>query len=250
MRTIITGTIHEGNFHVLNQIMRDFSSCIRYAYQRIKKYNITDQNEIKNSCKPRYMEKLNQRYVADAVLRAQTIEKNRIKREQERKSPIKVIFGGKRNWKKLQTGSLKKEEWHQIRDSELYSRGDRTKQGNPNIRVLSIPEGYKLRIGLGKAREFITFNLYIPEKFKETFELNNDCYDVRIKHKNSKYYVMIGIEIPEITPIYLCQDGTIGVDVNPDGLALVEIDLNGNLIKHEYISCQRMQFAKHNKKKK
>jgi IS605 OrfB family transposase len=243
MKTVITGTIHEGDFEFLKQIMRDQSSCKRYAYQRIHKDNLKG-NDIKVACKPLYMDKLNQRYIADAVLRAQAINHEH------------SIFGGKKNWKKLISGLITKEEWHDIRDLELYSRGDRTKKGNPNIRILNTPEGYKLRVGLSKPREFITFKLYIPEgrknnpkKYKERLELYNDCYDVRIKHKNEKFYVYIGIEIPEIKPIYKLSNGAIGIDANPDGLALVEVDNQGNMIRHECLSNQRIQFARHNKRK-
>ena len=144
MKTVITGTIHQGNFGALKQIMRDQSSCRRYAYQRIHKDEITG-NDVVKACKPLYMSKLNQRYIQDAVLRAKMIKKDG------------VIFGGKKNWKKLISGLITKKEWQETRDSELYSRGDRTKKGNPNIRVLRIPEGYKLRIGLSKPREFLTF---------------------------------------------------------------------------------------------
>lgn len=236
MKTVITGTIHEGDFESLKQIMRDQSSCKRYAYQRIHKDNLKG-NDIKVACKPRYMDVLNQRYIADAVLRASMINQEH------------SIFGGKKNWKKLISGLITKEEWRDIRDLELYSRGDRTKRGNPNIRVYKTLEGYRLRVGLSKPREFITFKLYIPAKFQEQIDLYNDCYDVRIKHKNEKFYVYIGIEIPEIKPIYKLSNGAVGIDANPDGLALVEVDRQGNLVKHEYLSNQRIQFARHNKRK-
>jgi len=91
MKTIITGTIHQGNFEALKQIMRDQSSCRRCAYQRIHKDNLTG-NDVVKACKPLYMDKLNQRYINDAVLRAKSIKKEH------------VIFGGKENWKKLITG--------------------------------------------------------------------------------------------------------------------------------------------------
>jgi IS605 OrfB family transposase len=243
MKTVITGTIHEGDFESLKQVMRDQSSCKRYAYQRIHKDGLKG-NDIKVACKPLYMDKLNQRYIADAVLRASMINQEH------------SIFGGKKNWKKLISGLISKEEWRDIRDLELYSRGDRTKKGNPNIRILNTPEGYKLRVGLGKPREFITFKLYIPEgrknnpkPYKDWLELYNDCYDVRIKYKNEKFYVYIGIEIPEIKPIYKLSNGAVGIDANPDGLAVVEVDSQGNLIKHGYLSNQRIQFARHNKRK-
>jgi len=121
MKTVITGTIHQGGFEGLKQIMRDQSSCRRYAYQRINKDNLRG-NDVVKACKPMYMDKLNQRYIQDAVLRAKMIKKDG------------VIFGGKKNWKKLISGLIPKKEWQEIRDSELYSRGDRAKKGNPNIR--------------------------------------------------------------------------------------------------------------------
>lgn len=238
MKTVITGTIHQGNFQALKQIMRDWSSCVRYAYQRIHRDSITVSNDIVKSCKPFYMNRLNQRYIQDAVLKAKAINQDH------------AIFGGRKNWKALQSKLITKETWQEIRDSEIYSRGDRTKSGNPNIRVIGDSlNGYKLRIGLAKPREFITFHLYIPQKFKEQFDLHNDCYDVRIKYKNNKFYVYIGIEIPDVAPIYLCKNGCIGVDTNPDGLGTVEIDSEGNLLHHEYLSNPRIQFARHDKRK-
>jgi len=37
VQKVITGTIHAGDFETLKQLMRDWSSCMRYAYQRIHK---------------------------------------------------------------------------------------------------------------------------------------------------------------------------------------------------------------------
>jgi len=236
MKKVITGTLHQGNFEALKQIMRDQSSCTRYAYQRIHKNNLTG-NDVVKACKPLYMDKLNQRYIQDAVLRAKSIKKEH------------VIFGGKKTWKKLLSKLITKKEWKKIRDSELYGRGDKTKKGNPNIRVLRTTDGYRLRVGLSKPREFLTFKLYIPKKFQHDFDLHNECYDVRIKHKNEKYYVYIGLTIPDVVPVYGFSKGAIGIDTNPDGLAVVEVNKEGNLIKHQYLNAQRLLFARHNKRK-
>jgi len=243
MKTIIPGTIHQGNIIVLKQLMRDWSSCIRFAYQRIHREGLTG-NAIKVACKPVYMTKLNQRYIADAVMKAQAIKKDH------------VIFGGRKRWRDMLSGILPKKEWQETRDSELYSRGDRTKKGNPNIRVLNTPEGYKLRVGLPGPREFLMFDLYIPEgrrnnkkDYKELLDLYGDCYDVRIKNRAGKFQVSIGIDIPEVKPIYLCSNGVIGIDTNPNGLAVVEIGKDGNLINHEFLECARLQFAQHDKRK-
>jgi IS605 OrfB family transposase len=94
----------------------------------------------------------------------------------------------------------------------------------------------------------VTFDLYIPEKFQELFALHSDCYDARIKLKNGKYYVYIGLSIPEIEPIHGFNYGCIGIDTNPDGLAVVEIGPDGNLLEHKYFQNNRIQFARSNKR--
>ena len=237
MKTVITGTIHQGDFDTLKQIMRDQSSCRRYAYQRIHKNGIAKANDVVKTCKSMYMDNLNQRYIQDAVLRAKAVRQDH------------CLFGGKKNWRKLLSGLITKDQWHEIRDSELYSRGDRTKKGNPNIRVLRTLDGYRLRIGLSKPREFLTFKLYIPEKFQQDFDLHDECYDVRIKLKSGKFYVYIGLDIPDVAPIYGFSNGALGIDTNPDGLAVVEVDRDGNMTRHQYIGSQRILFARSDKRK-
>ena len=122
MQKVITGTIHQGDFQALSQLMRDQSSCRRCAYQRIHKDGLAKANDVVKACKPRYMDKLNQRYIQDAVLRAKSIPNEH------------ALFGGKRLWKKLLSKIVTKDQWQEARDGELYSRGDVSKQGNPNIR--------------------------------------------------------------------------------------------------------------------
>jgi len=236
VQKVITGTIHAGDFETLKQLMRDWSSCMRYAYQRIHKDGLKGNDVVKAS-KPLYMGKLNQRYIQDAVLKAKGIDKEH------------VIFGGKKTWGKMLSGLITKQDWHTVRDSELYSRGDVTKQGNPNIRIIRTPEGYKLRVGLPGARQFLMFTLYIPEKFQEEFDLNSECYDVRLKYRDNKFYAFIGITIPDTLPYYKFESGAIGIDTNPDGLAVVNIGQDGNLLEHFYLHADRLQFARFEKRK-
>jgi IS605 OrfB family transposase len=160
-----------------------------------------------------------------------------------------VIFGGRRLWKDLVSKKISKIEWHDLRDSELYSRGDRAKKGNPNIRVIKTSAGYKLRIGLPQARQFLMFTLYIPEKFQPELDVHSDCYDVRIKYKSNKYYVYIGFTVMDSKPHYNFASGAIGIDTNPDGLAVVNIGSDGNLLEHFYLHADRLQFARFEKRK-
>ena len=236
MHKVIAGTIHQGDFVSLKRLMRDWCSCTRYAYQRIHK-NRLKGNDVVKACKPLYMTKLNQRYITDATLKAKSIDKEH------------VIFGGKKTWIKMLSKLITKTEWHTIRDSELYSRGDVSKRGNLNIRVIKTPEGYKLRVGLPRAYQFLMFTLYIPEKFQEEFDLNSECYDVRIKYRNNKFYAFIGITIPDTQPYYKFESGSVGIDTNPDGLAVVNIGQDGNLLEHFYLHADRLPFARSDKRK-
>jgi IS605 OrfB family transposase len=92
------------------------------------------------------------------------------------------------------------------------------------------------------------FTLYIPEKFQEFFNLHSECYDIRIKYRAGKFYVFIGLLVPESNPVYKFENGCLGIDTNPDGLAVVEIGQDGNLLGHRYLSNNRIQFARHDKR--
>jgi hypothetical protein len=201
------------------------------------KDGITYDNAVVKACKPIYMPKLNSRYIKDAVQKAKELNEEH------------VIFGSKANWNKLISKTITKKDWQNIRNNELFSRGDRSVSGNTNIRIIKTPEGYKLRISKPGNRKFIFFTAYIPEKLQEQFNLSSDCYYVLIKQKLNKFYIHIGLNIPETPIIYRCSSGIIGVDTNPDGLAITEIDSEGNLLNHEYLKCDRLPYAKHNKRK-
>jgi len=47
-----------------------------------------------------------------------------------------VIFGGKKNFFKRMSGEISNTEWKELRSNELYSRGDKSKKGNLNLRMV------------------------------------------------------------------------------------------------------------------
>jgi len=237
MLKVITGTIHVGDFKPLLQLMHDQRSCTRFAYQRIYKDKLVKANDVVKACKPLYMKKLNQRYIQDAVLKAKAIKQEH------------AIFGGRKLWNRLLKKDITKTEWNTIRDNELYSRGDTTQHGNPNIRAIKTSIGYKLRVGLPEARQFQMYTLYIPQKFQEEFDLYSECYDVRIKHKDNKFYVYIGLTIPDTKSVFSFSKGAIGIDTNPDGLAVVNISYDGNLLEQQYMQSNRISYARTDKRK-
>jgi IS605 OrfB family transposase len=203
-------------------LMKAQSSAARSAYQAIHKHGLKG-NAVKKYVKRNFMASLNQRYISDGVSRVAAVEDEG------------VLFGGKQAWKDLQRGKLSKERWQERRNGQLYSRGDRTKSGNPNIRVV----GDRLKVNDPSGRsKWLEGRLFISDKWKSCL----DCYDVRLLYRDGKFEAKVSWTEPD-TPKLPVVAGAIGVDCNPDGVAVVEVTGDGNLKHHQYEREQRIQFA-------
>jgi len=227
IRQIAHGTAWFKDDSRIVELMKFQCSATRSAYQAIHKHNIKE-NDIKIYVKKNYMKDLNQRYIADACSSAKGIIHE------------SSLFGGKKLWDRLIKKHISKDEWQQIRNNHLYSRGDKTKNGNPNIRII----GNKIFVNdTSKRGLWIEGKIWIPKKFK----LNLECYDVRLIKKNNKYEVRISWEenIPKKIEF---QEGMIGIDCNPDGIAVSETDSSGNLLNHFYLKNTRIKDARKEKR--
>ncbi len=163
----------------------------------------------------------------------------------------KVIFGGKKNFVARCQGKISSEEWKSLRDNRLVSRGDVTKKGNPNTRLVVEAGRTYLLINTdqyeahGKVKRYVQVKaeIYLPHKpSKKTGKINgrnyrqmvldyiqtNQAYQVEIIRKNSQYYCHITIEEPEPEVIFNRYNGLEGIDTNPNGLALTLISKDGN----------------------
>jgi IS605 OrfB family transposase len=223
IRRVAHGQVWFSNPEPILKLCRLQCSATRSAYQAIHKHNLKG-NDVKKYVKKNYMQALNQRYVADACSIASGINQDN------------SIFGGKRDWKLMNNDVISKEEWKNRRNNSLYSRGDRTKNGNPNIRA----EGNMLKVNIPTERgKWIEGKLHVPKKFN----LDSECYDVRLRYVgDGNFKVMITWE--EQKPICLTNEtGTIGIDINPDGVALVEVDKYGNLLHHHYEKSDRLTYG-------
>ncbi len=214
-------------------LMRIQCSALRSAYQGVQKYGLSG-NDLKKYVKARYMCSLNQRYIADICVTALSIKKE------------KVIFGGKRSWKKLLAGSITKEEWQKRRNNQLYSRGDRSKKGNPNIRIDVSKNLVYINDPAGRGR-WIEGKLFIPRKYRD---IDISCYDCRLMYKKDRFILNISYEVPSPEEIvYGLSQGVIGIDVNPSEAALVETNSGGNLIRHFSLKYPRIAYAGYYKRK-
>ncbi|MDN5332000.1 MAG: hypothetical protein PWP45_1225, partial [Tepidanaerobacteraceae bacterium] len=65
----------------------------------------------------------------------------------------KVVFGGRKLWKRICKGQAKREEWRASRKNRLYSREDETKGGNPNIKVSFDGQEFHLAVSISHLSE-------------------------------------------------------------------------------------------------
>ena len=180
-----------------------------------------------------------------------------------------VTFGTKNLFIKRCKGLITKEEWQSARSNRIYSRGDKTKGGNPNLRVVIINNMSYLEIStLEKTKSNraikIRVPIYLPEKRSKKTGLVNgidyrslflehlttgEAYQVEIIRREGKYYCHITFTLPEKDIIYTGHNGIIGIDTNPDGLALTMIDNKGNYKWHRYLKQHELLYARSNRRK-
>jgi IS605 OrfB family transposase len=158
----------------------------------------------------------------------------------------KIIFGGKNNYYERMKGKISQEEFRANRDKHLYSRGEKSRKGNQNLRVL-FEEQPKLRITVGN-RKYIYGKLWI-----NGIEILQglDCYTVRIirKLKGNKYRYYVHITYSEAIPepVITFKEGCLGIDTNPSGLALTLANKKGQPIKTIWIDTNALMFSNANK---
>lgn len=189
------------------------------------------------------------------------------KKHIDNKSIPPVIFGTKEMFLKRCKGNISNEEWKACRNNRIYSRGDKTKKGNPNLRVVIINGMSFLEISTLDKTETnraikIQVPLYLPQKLsKKTGKINGrnyrrmfldhlksgEAYQVEIIRKNDNYYVHITFE--EANIISNTYTGRIGIDTNPDGFALTEIDTTGNYKWGTCLNEHELLYARSNRRR-
>jgi IS605 OrfB family transposase len=243
-------------------LMRRFSSATRYAYKRLLEG--VAEKEIEKAIQEKH--KLNARYVKDAVLIAKQVLKSCIQRGQ---NPKKLVFGSRELFEKLKkkhlTGRRRerlRQRWEERRYYYLYSRGEKSKNGNLNLRFVNLNNQWYLRINLGNG-EYVwakvvrdakrnndkwidwTWRLLEAEKSGEWF-----AYNVRLKVRNGKFYAQVSWEEKIVQPVITKAYGVMGIDINayPFHLALAYVSTDGNLEKFERIDLREMEGKTQNQR--
>jgi IS605 OrfB family transposase len=235
-------------------LMRKFSSMVRFAYKRLM--NGAERKELKKLLSRKYG--INTRYSDDAILLAKQTLESCLERKQ---NPKKLVFGSRELFEQLKKKHLigksrekLRQKWEERRYGILQSRGDKSKEGNLNLRLVNLNNQWYLRINLGNG-EYVWARVIRSAKRKtdkwldfissiEHAEKTGDWfpYTVRIKLRNGKIYAQFSKEekLPEVT--ITKDNGVIGIDINayPFHLALVHVAKDGNLEKYERISLDKL----------
>jgi len=142
---------------------------------------------------------------------------------------------------------------------KLYSRGDKSKEGgNLNTRLGITDEGFCLSVAIShlveksKTAPRVCGKLWVDvrrrERLREHLE-DGGIYSIElIRGQDLKYRVHITFD--EFVPCQVVSflNGAIGVDVNPDGVALTEIEKAGNLISCQWIALPELTYSRATKR--
>ncbi|BDG43251.1 IS200/IS605 family accessory protein TnpB-related protein [Saccharococcus caldoxylosilyticus] len=190
----------------------------------------------------------------------------------------RVIFGGKQNFYKRLKGKITNEEWKDLRSNQLYARGDKSKKGNLNIRLVYddntnqwyVEIANPLEQQKGKHAPRLRFPVSVPEKYEEEIIdlvmgepvgvnakgkpiIEYRPYTVEIKRKNGEYYVHLiyeeevyGRELTYDEPIQ--AERVAGIDINIDRIAVSIVSKQGNFIKSKVFYCHELEYVKANKR--
>ena len=187
VETTIPGHIHTVPDDVredLLKLFRLFGSTRRRMYNMKWKHGLGRDHCIHNlSDVP-----LNSRYMRDAWYTIEDL-------------PPHVTFGGLENQRLREKGKITKERWEERRNSIVLSRGDKSKRGNLNMRIVKSDGELKLRVNIPFRKDkYVHLGLFIPEKYMEKYGQLLLCgtwpYTVTLKRENGKIYAKISLRVP------------------------------------------------------
>jgi len=179
-----------------------------------------------------------------------------------------VTFGTKQMFLRRCKGLISKQEWNDRRNNRFYSRGDKSKGGNPNLRVVfkdgvSFLEISTLEKTIKNRAVKVLMPIYLPQKLsKKTGKVNGNqyrklfmdslqrgvAYQVELIKRDGKYYTHITFEELEAKVIYTGHLNMMGTDTNSDGFGLTKIDNNGNYQGHTYLRQHELTFCRSNRR--
>jgi len=240
-----------GDYVATLDLMRRFSAAMRYGYNRLLEGE--DRKALKKEDGPLCtLFRLNTRYADDALLKAEAL----LTAQRELgENPRKVVFGGRKllaDLARLKRSNLplyerKKAEWRERRKGTLYARGDRSKGGNLNLRLVVREGSLWLRVNLGDRYAWALVKTSHPRLQALLSRVYaHEPYNVELSLREGRVYALFSWE-EELPPLSLTQEGgVLALDVNADpyGLALAVVNPDGSLRRHLTLSLEEVDRAK------
>ncbi|WP_028490826.1 IS200/IS605 family accessory protein TnpB-related protein [Thermus islandicus] len=233
-------------------LMRRFSAAKRFAYQRLLEGK--SREELKRADGPLCtLFRLNTRYADGAIEKAKAVLDSALELGSD---PRKVVFGGRGLFEQLKRKHLSgkdrerlKREWKEKRQELLYSRGDKSREGNLNLRVEVRDGALWLRIHLGTEENKYAYALVKTSHPQLKALLERVCssspYNTELTLKEGKLYAHLswGEALPP--PVHTKANGVLGIDVNSDPyhLALAVVSPDGNLVRYLTLSLEEVDSA-------
>jgi transposase, IS605 OrfB family, central region len=231
-------------------LMRRFSSAVRFAYQRLLEGQ--DRKELKREDSPLCrLFGLNTRYADGAIEKAQATLDSAKELGQD---PRKVVFGRRKLFEQLTQGHLSgkallalKREWKERRQGFLYSRGDATKKGNANLRLKPGDGALWLRVNLGNGgyvrARVRTSHPQLKALLQRAYA--SLPYNVTLRLEDGKVYAHFTWSEVLPPPVHTKANGVLGINANGDPyhLALAVVSPNGNLKRHLTLSLEEVDRA-------
>ncbi|MBI2571022.1 MAG: IS200/IS605 family element transposase accessory protein TnpB [Candidatus Schekmanbacteria bacterium] len=170
-----------------------------------------------------------------------------------------AIFGGRKAFEERCQGKISRAEWRARRRNRLICRGDKTKNGNPHLRIFVDDTGhFRLEAALshlvdkGKNAPRIGGGLFVPPKYRQDLHfavLDGSPYTVEIlRGEDGRYRAHITIEVDVAVLAVRVGPKALGVDLNPDRTSLVETDASGNAIDRRTVLHPELEHARRNKR--
>ena len=235
------------------------------AQQKIKKVNAKIKDYREERKKPKKVDLETCLKGLNARLEKLQAKETELKSHINNDTIPRAIFGGKKNFYGRMKGKITSEEWKDLRTNQLYSRGDKTKKGNLNTRIVEQESSFYLEIAdslnmkQSGRNPRIKAEIEIPDKYFLEI-LNIICpdteykpYSIEIKRKNDEYYVYLTYEeeVPgiELYPKQLITaDKIAGIDINIDRIAVNILSGQGNFLKSKVFYCHEMEYVSSNKR--
>jgi len=234
---------------------KDWSKKVKQAEIEIK---AIDKRLNNKNIKPEEVKKLTFRREGKVKKLEKRLRKLKVWKDHMDNSTIpNVIFGSKELFYKKCANEISNQEWKDARNNRFVSRGDRTKTGNPNLRIIHENGESFLEISTLEKTESnraikIRVPLYLPQKLSKKsgnvrgrnyrqmildYLETGEAYQVELIKRDNKFYVHITINenyIKNFTPLYTAHNRIVGIDTNPDGFALTLLDRKGVMSNPQY----------------